>query len=154
HSRKGLKRLFLGSFAENLLTDSKVPVLLIGREMKEFRGFQHILFPTDFGPTSRSQLNRVVQLAASLDADLTLFHVIQYPIEPAWTELYPPEPLDYLSDYIQTQTELARQRAESWVRIAEARGVPMEVHVDSRGAAGTWEQITTYARKNDVGLIA
>lgn len=153
HSRKGVRRLFLGSFAETLLFRSKIPVMLINQEMKRFSGFQKILFPTDFGRHSRAQFNRVIDLALTFQAKVTLFHSVQHPIEPNGVWLYSAGPLAPFPDYVRDQIKFATRRARSWVRIAEKLGVSMNYVINKRGLSIS-DQILSVSRKWKVGLIA
>ncbi|MGK5083713.1 universal stress protein [Bdellovibrionota bacterium FG-1] len=153
HSRKGLQRLFLGSFAETLLFQAKVPVMLIGKEMKSFRGFHNILFPTDFGDTSRAQLNRVIDLALPFKAHVTLFHSVRHPVEPVWTTFYTPGALAPFIDYVQREVDLATRKAKSWQEIAKTRGIRLTYVIDEKGL-GVWDHIVSLANKKNIGLIA
>jgi nucleotide-binding universal stress UspA family protein len=153
HSRKGMRRLFVGSFAETLLLRSKLPVLLVGKEMKNFRGIRNILFPTDFGTRSQSHFNRVLDLAHLFDAKVTLFHSVQHPIEPIGAGLFPMAPLGPFPEYVQEQIIWANRRAKSWAKTADEHGVVMEFLLDEKGLS-VWDQICSIASKTNVGLIA
>jgi nucleotide-binding universal stress UspA family protein len=153
HSRKGIKRLFVGSFAETLLFRSKVPVMLINQRMRPFQGFRHILFPTDFGRHSRMHLNRVIALALAFRSRITLFHSIQHPIEPTGVWLYPSGSLGPFPEYVQDQIRFATQRARAWVKTASAQGVTMDYVIDEKGLS-IWNQILHVSRKQDIDLIA
>ena len=48
--------------------------------------FKHILVPTDFSPSSSRALELAIEMAAKLDAELTLLHVWELPVYP-YTEL-------------------------------------------------------------------
>jgi nucleotide-binding universal stress UspA family protein len=154
HGRSGFKRLLLGSFAETLLHQSKVPVWVVGEKMKRKPDFAHILFPTDFGPTSRTVFRYAVALAGSLGARLTLFHGIPHPIEPVlqsgvyllgggWIPI---------QAYFSREVDQRTRHAEKWAAWAKQQGVDTEVVVDPEGM-GLHERITALAKKRRSSLI-
>ncbi len=132
HGRTGLSRVFLGSFSETLLIQSKVPVFAVGPGIRKVRPFNHILFPTEFGPNSKTIFRYVVRLAKSVGAKLTLFHAVPHPVEPVFqTGVYllggawiPTR------EFVSKETERRRAHAEAWRRWAEEQGVKTDVIVD------------------------
>jgi len=79
HGRGGLKKVFLGSVAEELFRLAPCPVLTVGPAVpaaaagpKEIR---RILFATDFGPASLNALHYAISFANESKARLTLLHV-------------------------------------------------------------------------------
>lgn len=79
--RGGLRKLALGSVADELLRVAPCPVLTIGpqAEVAAFsRGarFHHILFATDFGKGSTKALPLALALARTEQAQLILLHMI------------------------------------------------------------------------------
>ena len=76
HCRKGIARLFLGSFAETLLLHSRTPLLMVGTHATEITNFEAILFPTDLGPCAEAVFPRVVDLAKRLKSKLDIYHMI------------------------------------------------------------------------------
>ncbi len=75
HARKGVPRLFLGSFAESLVLHSPVPVLTVRTAGRATKKTKKILFPTDFSEGSKKVFAHVLGTAKSLQADVTVFHV-------------------------------------------------------------------------------
>jgi nucleotide-binding universal stress UspA family protein len=80
HGRGGLKKVFLGSVAEELFRLAPCPVLTVGPAVpaaaagpKEIR---RILFATDFGPASLNALHYAISFANESKARLTLLHVV------------------------------------------------------------------------------
>ena len=78
HGRGGLKKVFLGSVAEELFRLAPCPVLTVGPAVpaaaagpKEIR---RILFATDFGPASLNALHYAISFANESKARLTLLH--------------------------------------------------------------------------------
>jgi len=86
--RSGLRKLALGSVAEELLRLSPCPVMTIGPRgdiaaITHGPGFGRILFATDFGKGSASALPLALALAKAYQARLILLHMI--PPMPATT---------------------------------------------------------------------
>jgi nucleotide-binding universal stress UspA family protein len=79
HGRHGLKKLVLGSSAEQIFRMADCPVLTVGpkaahRDVK-FESFKHILFATDFSPASLHALPYALSIAEENQACLTLLHL-------------------------------------------------------------------------------
>lgn len=80
HGRGALKKLALGSVAEEVLRLADCPVLTVGPRVNlqssEDIGLHTILFATDFGPASIHALPLAVSLAQNSDARLVLVHML------------------------------------------------------------------------------
>jgi len=78
HGRTGIRRLVLGSAAEQICRIASCPVLSIGPGaiMNEKTAFQRILIPTDFSEESTQILPYVLDLAREYSARITFLHVI------------------------------------------------------------------------------
>jgi len=104
HGRGGLKKLLLGSVAEELFRLAACPVLTVGpgalvpdTAEPEIR---QVLFATDFSPASLSALRYATSIARVSKARLALLHIV--PVVP-YSEL-PPE-WYVASDVIESQEE-------------------------------------------------
>jgi nucleotide-binding universal stress UspA family protein len=77
--RGGLKKLALGSVAEQVLRLAPCPVLTIGPHVPTAGSgaaeFKRILFATDFGPASAKALQYALSLAEDCGAKLVLLHM-------------------------------------------------------------------------------
>lgn len=84
HSRRGISRLLMGSFAESLMLLSKVPVLVVPhqKDASAKSSFDAILVPTDFGPGCDPVLKKIISFAKSNHSSITLYHRFQHPVEP------------------------------------------------------------------------
>lgn len=80
HGRGGLKKLVLGSVAEEVLRRAKCPVLTIGPNVPPAdpgrTEFKTILFATDFGPGSVRAFAYALSLAEDCQAKLILLHMV------------------------------------------------------------------------------
>ena len=80
--RKGVKRLLIGSVAEEVIRHSKRPVMVIGPIAQELdrnlSGQKHlkILVPTNLGENSRPAERYALSLAKRIGARVTLFHCL------------------------------------------------------------------------------
>ena len=81
HGRTGARKLFLGSVAEEIFRLARCPVLTVGPKASdqplEEEEFRHIVYATDFGPTSERALPYALSLAKEHQARLTLMHVAE-----------------------------------------------------------------------------
>lgn len=80
HGRHGLKKLVLGSSAEEIFRRSSCPVMTVGpravQRSEEPGILRHIVFATDFSPGSLHALPYALSLAEENQAELTLAHFI------------------------------------------------------------------------------
>jgi len=80
--RKGVKRLFIGSVAEEVIRSSRRPVLVVGPEaLQHVRDLAdqkqlRLLVPTDLGKNSRAAERYALSLARRIGAKVTLFHCL------------------------------------------------------------------------------
>jgi nucleotide-binding universal stress UspA family protein len=82
HGASGIKKVLLGSGAEEVFRHCHVPVLTVGPAVKEFKPkageFKKILFATEFGPAVEREAAFAISLAQEHEAKLTLLNVIPY----------------------------------------------------------------------------
>ncbi len=83
HGRTGVRKLFMGSVAENLFRRVECPVLSIGPKVsgtpEPAAKFSHILFATDFSQESLNALPYAISMAEEDEARLMLLHVVRAP---------------------------------------------------------------------------
>jgi nucleotide-binding universal stress UspA family protein len=81
HGRGELKKVFLGSVAEEIFRQASCPVLTVGPaihgEAPKKVDFKNILFATNFGRADAHALNYALSLSQEHAAKLTLLHVIE-----------------------------------------------------------------------------
>ena len=88
HGRSGLKKLVLGSVAEEIFRRVACPVLTIGPMATPVKQIRRVLFATDFGHSSMHALPYAIDFANRNEGELILLHLIPpIPVEyvgPAW----------------------------------------------------------------------
>ena len=84
HGRGGLKKIVLGSIAEQVVRLADSPVLTVGPQVPDppsgEQSFSTILFATDFGPASAKAFPYALSLAEEYAAKLILLHVVPLPV--------------------------------------------------------------------------
>ena len=141
HGRTGIKKLILGSVAEEIFRIAPCPVLTIGPDVSPnlltHGRFQSVLFATDFSAGSLHALPYAVAFAQESHARLTLAHVLE---EGSVAALYLHEQL----------SANARKRLEEMVPVHSQIASPTDVEVVSGYPV---EEILRIARKNQCDLI-
>jgi len=81
HGRTGLKKLLLGSVAEEIIRVSPCPVLAVGPQAERHRAseIREVLFATDFTTESLAALPFALDQAHNYGAHLTFLHVVPEP---------------------------------------------------------------------------
>ncbi len=81
HGRTGVRKLLLGSVAEEIFRMAWCPVLTVGpkasAEVPVESELRHILFASDFTPASERAAAHALSLAQEHQAHLTLLHVVE-----------------------------------------------------------------------------
>ncbi|MGA9964433.1 MAG: universal stress protein [Terriglobales bacterium] len=108
HGRGGLKKVILGSVAEELFRLASCPVLTVGPAVPAepgcTKGFRKILFATDFGPASLNALHYAISLAAESKSRLMVLHVVT------------PVPVVEVGPYWYPGTDLVEQQHTARIR--------------------------------------
>lgn len=82
HRRTGLRKLVLGSAAEDVFRHACCPVLTVGphcwRSDPHEPHLKHVLFPTDLSADSARALPIALSIAAKFDARFTVLHVVEH----------------------------------------------------------------------------
>ncbi len=84
HGRTGLRKLVLGSVAEEIFRHASCPVLTIGPHVPDTlvpeKALRHVLYPTDLSPESAQAAQYALSTVKENGARLTLLHVVE-PLE-------------------------------------------------------------------------
>lgn len=127
HARRGLTRLFMGSFAETLMLHSRVPILFVNPAIRKVpTKFNEILFPTDFSSASKNNFELATALASRIGTKIVLYH--RYPT------LFRPGEISEPDSYAQYEKEQMRKCKElgmEWAQVAKLRGVKAQVCIDT-----------------------
>ena len=139
HGREGVKKLVLGSAAEQIFRRSDCPVLTIGPSVKrseaEFENWKHILFATDFSEGSLRALPYALSIAEENQAQLTLVHfvalvpmqrqnIVEEMARKRLLALLPPDITDWCSPECVVRFEFP---SDGILRMAEQRGADLIV---------------------------
>ncbi len=86
HGRRGLRRLLLGSVAEEVVRLAPCPVLSVRRleDVAPSDRFDRLLVPTDFSEHARLALVHARELAALYGTGIDLLHVVEEQLHPAF----------------------------------------------------------------------
>jgi nucleotide-binding universal stress UspA family protein len=116
HGRTGTLKLLLGSVAEEIFRQSKVPVLTIGPSMRTgVHGggqFRRVLFATDFMAEAEAAAPYAISMAQENQARLLLLHVMRDPDPQASRRT----PQDSVANVMHQLYELVPPEAELWCR--------------------------------------
>ncbi len=146
HGRRGLRRFFLGSVAEEVVRAGDWPVLIVhrtddGAAPPEYRG---ILAPVDFSERTPFALEHAAALAEKLGAGLRLLHVVEVATYP---DFYIPVSL--------TSVDVSRVREQAQTRLAElAESLRTRIPVETEVRIGrTIAEIVDAAAEGPCDLI-
>lgn len=156
HGRKGLERLVLGSFAEELLRESERPVVFLSsraRPQRPGRRREHAIFATDFSERSLEAFDLFLGEAAGTGFDVILFHALVYPA-PAMDGMLGLG-ASFPESYFAEQEAWAKAEGGKWIEIAAQRGVKASFVVRTGAVqAAVGRDILDLAAKEGASLIA
>jgi nucleotide-binding universal stress UspA family protein len=157
HGKKGLEKVFLGSFAEQLLLQSRVPVIVVGSQTESFADRQplRVLVPNDLSRPESSFFKNIFQFTRSLKAQATLMSVVTHPIEAVvqsgvfllsggWVQV----PV-----YLEAEKTRLKEAAAKLCEQAKAMDVPCEWY-QAEARIPVAEAIVQHAKESKAGLIA
>lgn len=143
HNKTGLKRFFLGSFAETAIHRSQIDLLIVNPKSEIPANIKNILFASDFSERSKKDLEHVLKVCKSLDAQLTVFHAAE--VTYSWS-------LDESNPEIVAYRKKTDRMAQ-WIRDTCAKsGVPCEVVLKSEFKS-TSELVLKTAQKVKAHLL-
>ncbi|HEX5036124.1 MAG TPA: universal stress protein [bacterium] len=154
HSRSGLARFFLGSYAESLLALSRTPVILISPRSRVPR-LKKILFATDFSPASKKAFGACCRFAKAVGASVILQNVIKCPSHRITTRGYilagsrAVTPSEYMDELKEKSWSMARP----FLKIAHASRVGAAFRVEASADRSSAVILKT-SRTLKCGMIA
>ncbi|RME14814.1 MAG: hypothetical protein D6797_07980 [Bdellovibrio sp.] len=154
HAREGVSRLFIGSFAESVLTKSTVPLLLVNPHVQPVKDLEVALFSTDFSKFSQKALGYFVSQMQGFLKKLILFNEIPHPIDAfvqagvataggGWVSV---------EQFIQEESEERKKMAEKMVA-AIPNEVETEIEIDD-SPGPIVESVLRVARQKSVHWLA
>jgi len=151
HARKGVPRLFMGSFAETLIYKSPISVLISNSTASTLEEIKYVIFPSDLSDRSREVFERVVGVAKTLGVPILLFHQAQYSIQPEF--VYPLIVPPVSMDSVEHSREVRRKQGQAWTAWARRNGVDAHFRLsEARGSVA--ENIMKVAKRLRSGIIA
>ncbi|MFC1785014.1 universal stress protein [Candidatus Neomarinimicrobiota bacterium] len=84
HGRRGIRHMLLGSVTEKVLKTTPCNIITIRKDHSVMSVPKHILIPTDYSDQSLRAVSEGYDIAQKFSAVLTLLHVIEEPIPPAY----------------------------------------------------------------------
>lgn len=141
HGREGLKKLVLGSLAEEVFRRVPCPVVTVGPhvapECFEQGRLRRILFASDLSPSSLHALPFVTMLAQQHQASLTFLHVVASAVPSADFDT---------TAWIERELDEAREQLRQFVPAGSKADVVVEVGIPD-------ENIARVARAQNASLI-
>ncbi len=150
HGRRGARHLLLGSVAEEVVRLASCPVLTVRKQDTppvERERIRTLLMPVDFSEHVQSALRYAKELASLFEARLTLLHVVEEPLHPAF---YFGAGISSIYD-VDPNIE-ARAVEEMKKLYQETEGPGGEVRFEARPGRAAHE-IAAYAEGEGIGLI-
>jgi len=162
HGRRGLKKLRLGSVAEEVLRMAPCPVLTVGPKTSETSSADvqlgHVLYPVEFVPDTSLAAAYAVSLAEAYSAKLTFMKVLEDTVASPEEKARVKEPVRrWMLDHLATGSDLRERTSfelgfgrasEAIVTFARDRGVDLIVmgvrHLDPVLAGHLPEADTAY----------
>jgi nucleotide-binding universal stress UspA family protein len=155
HGRRGLKKLVLGSVAEQVFRHASSPVLTVGPQAVGAQMAQAsvatILFATDFSSGSLHALPYALSLARANNSHLILLHAVPLAMEmlPAGMDAVPVS-IEVSAELTENSLAAARQQMAELLSPETRREVNPEIVVESGPAA---ETILAIAKSKQADLI-
>ena len=157
HGRSGIHRLVLGSFAENLLLESKCPIYFLthgGAPKKRNATLNRVLFATDFSNFSREAFLSLLQQAIRSKLEIVLFHDASVPIS-MLASAGLGSTLLIEQDFLPTQVKWAEEESLQWKALAEERGISLRFVVKRGGVSeDVGKAILATAETEEVDIVA
>ena len=156
HGRGGIDRVWLGSVADSVVREGKLPVLLIRAQQttsETFSRFAHVLIAVDDAQLSKQIIQPAVELARIDRSRLTLLHILHPWLAPLQVLANAAGIPEMAEDAIRGRIEDAEpELAETaWSLDASLQDVTAHVQVGQWTVAA---DILNYASKYGVDLIA
>lgn len=148
-----IDRMLVGSTTLRVLRESKIPVLAVRQvDGKDHTDIRNILVPLDLYEESDSALNYAINLAETINANISVVYVITFSTFYVFTLIpYSTEiPYTLLQDVIKTSSNELANRVE---KIKLERATKMEISTEVVQGTTPSVAIVDYANSRDIDLI-
>ena len=158
HGRRGLRRLLLGSVAEEVLRSAPCPVMTVkasgesgdeAGDPSEANPSRRLVVPFDFSDQSEAGLQRAIELAKTFDGSIDVVHVVAPPIPPGGMAGIP-LPGPGFGELLPAVTKTLRARVDRIVEGLDSALPPIECHVLEGPTA---ETLVDHANGTEADLI-
>lgn len=148
HGRRALGRILMGSVTQELIRNSRVPVMVVKavkNPEEHVQNYDRVLIPIDFSNMSMKALDYGIRFANFLKADVHVLHTVDMPAINNLKGMYPfpetmiPERADLNVDLTLSKTMQDKDVIGNW-KVATLFGDPAE-------------EILNYASQNNCGFI-
>ncbi len=149
HGRRGVRRLLIGSVAEEVVRRADRPVMTVRKDGDDgaLPTMERILVPIDFSDFAEDALRHAREFAQLYGAQVDLLHVIEENLHPAFyvggvRSIYDVQP--------DIENKVRDRLHAAWEAVDAGTGTPAEMHVvDGRAARA----ITQFAQRNQSDLL-
>ena len=149
HGRRGVRRMLLGSVAEEVVRQSLCPVLTVGRRDGAVSppDVERMLVPVDFSQHAGEALREARVLASLLEAELHLLHVVEEVEYPSFYDVG-----GTVSLY-ESKPDIEEQAREAMQQLYRSIGGPaVGIHLAVRPGRAP-QRIARYAEEEDIDMI-
>jgi len=150
HTKKTWERLLVGSFAETMILNSRVPLFIVNPKTAPTKKISKIFFPTDFAPGSEAAFDALLATAKNLKAKVVLYYKFEYILPETYATI---SSTPQYRSYFNADKEHHAKTARLWIAKADANGVKAEVILDDKPFFVT-EGILEKAKKVKADIIA
>jgi nucleotide-binding universal stress UspA family protein len=151
HSRRGVKRFLMGSFAEALSLQSSIPLFVVNPNQRaQATQSKTILYPTDFSDPSKKGLEIVCDAFGESKPKIVLFHSYLLPVQ-IYLEPYSNSPLPQSA--IRQGAQQMEEMGKNWCTRLRAKGFPCKFVMNQKSPFVA-EGILSAIEREKVGMVA
>ncbi len=155
HARSGISRLFMGSFAENVLLHCTTPTLFVNPNNETVEKMDNVLFPTDFSEHSLKVYKSFINTYSGTVKKVLIMSKVLRPLNAfadagvsalggAWVA---PE------QFINQEKDDRTEDGKKWIELAKAKGIEAEFIVDD-SLGNVVDSINELQQQKNVDFIA
>ena len=155
HSRRGFGRFRMGSFTEQLIAHSTVPVLAIRPDTRVPQKIARIFFPSELTVASSRVYSRLLELAKEWNSSIVISHRLELPriFSADWVGFAAATEIEAMHQAMRETEGLKTKIGIAWARRAEQQGVKAEFQL-MRSMNPLGQAIVKSAQEAKADLIA